>query len=532
MGGGHLAGSMQRVAATGFILAAGLWLGCPAIAAPKAELVLAIGGEPDAGYDPLLGWGRYGHPLFQSTLFSRDAALNSLPDLAIESTLSEDRLTWTIRIRPDATFSDGTPLTAQDVAFTFTQAAKSAGALDLTVMESALASDDGTVVIRLREPWITFTENFYSLGIVPAAQYGAGYARAPIGSGPYQLVSWTQGEQLIVKANPHYYGKAPAFERITFLFTGEDTSLAAAAAGQVDMVSVPATLADNSPKGFKTVVARTVDNRGMTFPMLPDEGKRNEAGEKLGNAVTSDRAIRQAINMGIDRTVVVDVALLGHGTPAYGPADGLPWSNPDAAIPYDPLAAKALLEEGGWTPGQDGIRARDGVRAAFPINYPASDSTRQALAMTLAELLLPLGIEATPQGITWEAIERVMHSEPVLFGWGSHSPLEVYSLYQSSWGGVEYYNAGYFANPAVDRHLAEAQSASSLEASYPAWRKAEWDGTTGFGPRGDAGWVWLANLDHVYFVNPCLDIGATQIEPHGHGWPITASIQSWKWTCD
>jgi peptide/nickel transport system substrate-binding protein len=518
--------------ALGLALAAGTSLAGHAIAAPKTELVLAIGGEPDTGYDPLLGWGRYGHPLFQSTLLTRDADLNAVPDLATDTSLSDDRLTWTIRVRPDAKFSDGTPLTARDVAFTFTQAAKSGGALDLGVMESATSSDDSTVVIRLKKPWITFTENFYALGIVPEASYGKGYARQPVGSGPYELVSWTEGEQLIVKANPHYYGKAPEFERVTFLFTGEDTSMAAAGAGQVDMVSAPAVLADSVPKGFKTVVARTVDNRGLTFPMQPDEGKTNAEGEKLGNAVTSDRAIRQAINLGVDRATLVEVALHGHGTPAFGPADGLPWSNPDAAVAYDLDAAKALLDQAGWVPGDDGIRARDGVRAAFPINYPASDSTRQSIAMTLAELLLPLGIEAKPTGITWEAIERVMHSEPVLFGWGSHSPLEVFNLYESGWGGVEYYNPGYFANETVDRHLAEAQAASSLEASYPAWRKAEWDGTTGFGPKGDAGWAWLANLDHVYFVKDCLDVGKTQIEPHGHGWPITASIQSWKWTCE
>jgi peptide/nickel transport system substrate-binding protein len=266
--------------------------------------------------------------------------------------------------------------------------------------------------------------------------------------------------------------------------------------------------------------------------MLPDEGKTNADGEKLGHAVTSDRAIRRAINLGLDRKTLVEVALHGHGTPAFGPADGLPWSNPDAAVAYDLDAAKALLDEAGWVPGDDGIRARDGIRAAFPVHYPASDSTRQALAMTLAELLLPLGIEAKPQGSTWEAIGRVMHSEPVLFGWGSHSPLEIYSLYAGEWGGVDFFNAGYFSNATVDRHLAEAQAAPSLEASYPAWQKAEWDGTTGFGPKGEAAWAWLANLDHVYFVKECLDIGATQIEPHGHGWPITASIQSWKWTCE
>lgn len=503
-----------------------------ALAAPKSQLVLAIGGEPEGGYDPLTGWGRYGHPLFQSTLLTRDADLETRPDLATEWSLSDDRLTWTIRLRPDTKFSDGSPLTAEDVAFTFNEAAKIGSAADLTALEAARVIDDQTVEIRLKKPWITFTENFYALGIVPSDGYGEGYARNPIGSGPYKLVSWTEGQQLIVEKNPNYYGETGPFERITFLFTEEDTSLAAAQAGQVDMVSVPATAADAPPQGFKQIVTRSVDNRGIVFPMVKDEGKVVGEGKKLGNDVTADPAIRRAVNLGIDRNQLVDVALIGHGSPAAGPADGLPWSNPDAALSFDLGQAKTELENAGWTLGNDGIRVKDGLRAAFPINYPASDSTRRMLAETVSAQLKGLGIEATATGKSWDEIDRIMHSEPVLFGWGSHSPLEVYNLYQSSLGGVEFFNAGFYANPAVDRHLAAAQSAESLEASFPDWRQAEWDGTTGFGAKGDAAWAWLVNLDHIYYVNECLEIGATQIEPHGHGWPVTAMIQNWKWTCE
>ena len=498
-------------------------------AAAKSELILAIGGEPDTGYDPLLGWGRYGHPLFQSTLLKRDAALETVPDLASAWSLSDDRLVWTITLRPDVTFSDGTPLSAEDVAFTYNEAAKAGGALDLTVMEEAAAIDDLTVEIRLKRPWVTFAENFYSLGIVPSDSYGPGYARNPVGSGPFRMVSWTEGEQLIVEANPDYYGQQPEFGRLTFVFSGEDTSLAAARTGQVDMVSVPALMADDDIDGFRKVIVPSVDNRGLSFPMTAP-GAVN--GGTVGNAVTSDLAIRRAVNLGVDREQLVEVALNGYGRPAYGPADGLPWSNPEAAVAYDPGGARALLDAAGWTVGDDGIRVRDGVRAAFDIYYPASDSVRQALAVVTAEQLKSLGIAARPLGATWEQIGRVDHREPVMFGWGSHSPLEVYSLYNSAWGGVEFYNPGYFSDETVDAHFADAQQSASLEASYPHWQAAEWDGQTGFSARGLAGWAWLVNLDHVYFVNECLDIGETQIEPHGHGWPITAMIEQWTWTCE
>lgn len=493
--------------------------------AETPDLVLAIGGEPETGFDPLLGWGGYGNPLFQSTLLKRDADLATQPDLATSWTLSDDRRIWMVTIRDDAQFSDGTPVTARDVAFTFNTAKISPGTLDMQVMHAAEALDNHTVRITLDRPWITFIEAFYTLGIVPAASYGPDYGRHPVGSGPFKLVSWTEGEQLIVARNENYYGKPSPFRQISFLFTGEDAGLAAAYAGAVQMVSVPAQMADAVPTGFHAVPVRSVDNRGLSLP-FPPPGEVD--GHRIGNAVTADPAIRHAINLGIDRDLVVEVALHGHGTPAYGPADGLPWAGKGDRVDFNLDAAKALLDQAGWIPGTDGIREKVGIRAAFPINYPASDATRQALAETSAELLRPLGIEATPVGGSWDAIERVMHSEPVVFGFGSHSPYQLYSLFAARLAGVEWSNPSYYANPRVDALFEAAQAADDLEASFPLWSQAAAD----YGLKGDNAWTWLVNLDHVYLVSDCLDIGRPGIEPHGHGWPITAGIADWHWTCE
>ncbi|CAM3309048.1 ABC transporter substrate-binding protein [Paracoccus nototheniae] len=484
----------------------------PAMAAP--DLVLAIGGEPDTGFDPIRGWGGYGNPLFQSTLLRRDADLVTQPDLAIDWQLSDDRLVWTITLREGVSFSDGTPLTAEDVAFTFTTAKGTPDSIDLSAMERAETVDTQTVRFVLNRPWITFAETFYTLGIVPAASYAPGYGRAPVGSGPYTLVSWSEGEQLIVRRNGGYHGDLPEFEQITFLFTGPDTGLAAAQAGAVHMVALPAQLADRVPQGFRAVVAQTVDNRGISMPS--------------GQPVTSDRAIRQALNLGLDREVIAGVALNGHGTPAFGPADGLPWAGPDDRVPTDTKAATAVLDKASWQPGPDGIRTRDGQRAAFMLNYPASDPTRQALAEVSAELARPLGIEITPTGASWDAIQRVMHDQPVVFGFGSHSPYQLYALYSSTLAGMGWMNPSHYANPQVDEIFARALAAESLEASAPIWAEA----AAHYGTQGDNAWVWLVNLDHVYLVDDCLEVGQTQIEPHGHGWPITASLSDWRWTCE
>lgn len=484
----------------------------PVAAAP--DLVLAIGGEPETGFDPIRGWGGYGNPLFQSTLLRRDADLVTRPDLATDWRLSADRRVWTITLREGVSFSDATPLTARDVAFTFTTAKAAPEGPDLSVMVRAEALDARTVRFTLSRPWITFAETFHTLGIVPEARYGPGYGRAPIGSGPYVLVSWSEGAQLIVRRNEAYHGAKPDFAQITFLFTGPETGLAAARAGAAHLVALPAQLADQVPPGFRPVVAQTVDNRGISMP--------------VAGPVTGMLEIRQALNLGLDRALIAEVALNGHGTPAFGPADGLPWAGPDDRVEHDPDAAMAILDAAGWRPGPDGIRAREGLRAAFPLHYPAGDPTRQALAEVAAELARPLGIEITPRGGSWDAIARVMRDEPAVFGFGSHSPYQLQTLYASELAGQGWMNPAYYANPRVDAIFARAQGAPSPEAAAPIWAEA----AAHYGVRGDNAWVWLVNLDHVYLADDCLDLGRTQIEPHGHGWPITATLDQWRWTCE
>lgn len=500
------------------------------------ELILAIGGEADEGYDPTLGWGRYGAPLFQSTLLRRDENLNLVNDLAEGYTVSDDALTWTVTIRQDVQFSDGTPLTAADVAFTYNKAATSGGLTDVTVLDEAVALDGYTVELRLRQPQSTFVNRLVTLGIVPAASYDEStYGQNPVGSGPYTLVQWDKGQQLIVEANPLYYGTQPAIERVVFLFLEEDAAFAAAQAGEVQMVAVPQALAIQEIPEMRLVDVQSVDNRGMLFPFVADTGDQTEEGYAIGNNVTADPAIRQAINYVVDRAALVEGVLEGYGSPAYGPVSGLAWEEPSTVlVDADPATAQTILADGGWADSDgDGIVEKDGSKAEFTLIYPASDSTRQALALSAADMIRPIGIQVNAEGKSWDEIERLMHSNAILFGWGSHDQTEMWNLYHSTMRGVEYYNTGYYANEQVDNYLDLAMGATSEEEAIAFWQAAQLDENgSGFTTQGDAAWAWLVNLDHTYFVNSCLDIGQPQIEPHGHGWPITANIANWQWTCE
>lgn len=529
---------MRRLVVVGMVMAVAA--GCSSEGGGEAarpaptELRLAVGGEAEDGYDPTLGWGRYGSPIFQSTLLRRDVDLDIVNDLATGYQVSGDGLLWTVDIRTDATFTDGTPVTPADVAYTFTKAGESGGLTDLTVLESARAVDHDTVELRLEKPQSTFVNRLITLGIVPQHAHNDAYGRNPIGSGPYKLVRWDEGQQLIVEANPDYYGQKPAFSRVVFLFTEEDATLALAKAGEVHVASVAQSLATEPIPGMRLVAVDSVDNRGMMLPTAPAEGRTTDTGHPIGNPVTSNLAIRQAVNLAVDRAALVEGVLDGFGSPAVGPVDGLPWFQESSTVKdNDVAAARRILADGGWkdTDG-DGIVELGGQPARFTLLYPGTDTTRQGLSLAAADMIRRAGIDVDVQGKSWDEIRTRMHTDAILFGWGSHDQTEMYHLYHSRFAGVEYYNTGYYSSPAVDNYLELAMGATEPEEANVFWKSAQLDGKgAGFTAKADAVWAWLVNLDHTYYVDDCLDVHRTQVEPHGHGFPITAGITSWTWSC-
>ena len=496
----------------------------------KKELVLALGSEPEGGFDPINGWGRYGSPLFQSTLLKRNQDMNIINDLATGYEVSEDGLTWTVSIREDAKFSDGQPLTSEDVVFTFEKLMESSSTVDLTFVDSVTSKSDYSLEFKLKSPRSTFISNLIATGIVPKKSYTSEYYQNPIGSGPLVLVQWDKGQQIIVKPNENYYGQKPNFDKITFLFLEEDAAFAAAKAGQLDMTAIPPSYASQKIEGMKLTEVSSVDNRGIMFPTVKS-GEADADSNPIGNDVTSDLAIRQAINVALDRQAIVDGVLEGYGTKAYSICDKMPWWNEETVTTDNDVdLAKKILADGGWIDADgDGISEKDNIKAEFNLVYPSGDQLRQSLAMVVADMVKPIGINIVIEAKTWDEIEAVLHKDAILMGWGSQDPLEMYNVYSSKMKGVEWYNPGYYENQKVDEYMEKALQARSEEEANEYWKKAQWDGETGLSGKGDIPWVWLVNRSHLYLVNDKLDIGKQQIQPHGHGWPLTSNIEQWKW---
>ena len=499
----------------------------------RTSVVIAMGptSEPEAGFDPAYGWGAGEHvhePLIQSTLTVTNTDLTIGYDLATGYSVSEDGLTWTVTIRDDVSFTDGEPLTAEDVAFTYNTVKEASSVNDFTMLDSAEAVDDTTVVFHMNRPFSIWPYTMAVVGIVPEHAYDSEtYGADPIGSGRYILKQWDRGQQVILEANPDYYGEAPKMQRVTILFMEEDAAFLAAQAGEVDAAYTSATYSDQSIDGFHLDSYASVDNRGFNLPAVPSG--TDEEGRTVGNDLTSDVLVRRAINIGVDRQEMIDNVLNGYGTPAYSICDQMPWYNEASEVEYDPEAAAELLDEAGWTVGDDGIREKDGVKAELNLLYATGDSVRQALAADFADQLGELGISCTIEGVGWDtAYDRAL-SEPLIWGWGAHTPMELYNIYHTAEdsGSAEY---SPYSNASVDAYMDQALAVNDLEESYELWQKAQWDGTTGVTQEGDIPWVWLVNIDHLYWVRDGLQIAEQKIHPHGHGWSFVNNVDQWTWS--
>ena len=495
----------------------------------KDLLTMAVGSEPDEGFDPILGWGRYGSPLIQSTLVETNVDMEIVGDLAKDYSISEDGITWIFNLRDDAKFTDGEKVSAQDVVFTYEKAKTSNSIVDLTVMESITALNESTVEIELVHPDSAFIYSIAKTGIVPEHAYNESYGDNPIGSGPFKFVQWDKGQQLILEANQDYYGHVPEIKKVVILFMSEDAAVVAAKAGQLDVaMTVPSLLIEID--GMNIYSAETIDNRGITLPVVPDEGKTTKEGYLIGNDVTSDIAIRKALSYGLDREKMVEDVLNGHGVPAYTEADRMPWFNEAAVVEYDLDNAKQMLTSAGWMDrDNDGIREKEGLKAEFNLIYSAGDSIRQGLAMSVSQQAKELGISINVEGMGWDEIDKRMFRDSVLMGWGDQTPMEGYLLYHSTNKGIDYYNPENYGNETVDKYMEEALSSTNIEYSNELWKKAQWDGSTGTSTLGDAPWVWLLNVDHLYYMRDGLEIGEQKVHPHGHAWPLVSNLREWKW---
>ncbi len=418
------------------------------------------------------------------------------------------------------------------MAFTYNQAAQGGGKIDMGNFSAARVLDDRRVEITLSAPQSTFVSVLGSLGIVPQHQYDAKtYAQNPVGAGPYRLVSFQPGQQLIVEANPYYSGHRNDFDKLIFVFLDEDSAYAAAQSGQLGLVRVAPSVSVTPQQGLTLWVRPSVEKTGASLspPYLP-----------VKKMLTDTRSVMTLLRMSLSGgpsttpsivTFWQNQLMEGHAIPAYSAVQGLPWDNPQAAFKDGVISPQrntfSMMPAGRSERMAFVLKTVKGTvnavvcqRRQHPSRY-GSGRQRDGETPRYRD-----GAQIRQLGNRRAAYACQSHAVRL----GSLDPMELYHHYSSKAAGVEYYNPGYYSNNAVDQHLQQALNAPTWQQAVPVWQQVEWDGESGAGVRGDAAWAWLLNLQHTYLASPCIDLGNAAPEIHG-SWSVLNNVQDWKWTC-
>ena len=487
----------------------------------------------ESSLDPIKGAMSYGYPFINEALLEVNPDSEYVGDLATDWKVSDDALTYTFNLKENVKFSDGSDFDAEDVVFTYKTVKENQANnenVDLTRLDKVTALDNHTVEFKLSEAYSPFLDTTAMLQIVPSDAYDSElFDTQPIGTGAYKVSQYDANQQIILEANDQYYGDAPEIKKVTLVSMEQEAAFSAAKSGELDIVMVGANYSKEKVDGMTATNFETMDVRNISLPVNPTMTAKDSEGNEVvvGNDVTSDKAVREALSIGINRQEIIDNAFNGVGKPAVNFTDNLVWASTETYEDGRVDEAIKLLEDAGWEDSDnDGIREKGDLKCTFDVYSPGGDQDRYNLAVALAENAKNLGIDIQVKTATWDEVTTLQNTAGIVWGWGQYSPTVLYSLFKSDLfltGGYD--NVVGYKNDVVDQKIDEALAANNQEDAIAAWKEVQ--------KIADADYpeLYLVNIEHCFFINDNLDISMdTQIpHPHGHGSPIICNMKDWKY---
>ncbi|MGH0589460.1 ABC transporter substrate-binding protein [Bacillus mycoides] len=361
------------------------------------------GNITQAIFAPLVGLDKEGKPI---------------PILAKKWDISEDQLTYTFHLKDDLKFSDSSPLTADDVAFTLTllHDPTYSGATDISqtaikggqaYKEGKATSIEGIQVIDPKTITITTEKvNAQTLSliggeVISKAYYGKEYKQGnleylkelygkPMGAGAYKLDKYIPGQEVRFVANENYFEGKPKIEHFIYKITKGDTKLQQFQAGEVDydgFTTNAETIEQLKELGFANVNVYT----GSSYGYIKMNYKKS---------YFKDKRVRQAFIYGLERQKVIDTYFQGYASLVNVPITPVSWAYTEEGInkyEYNLEKAKKLLDEAGWKAGSDGIREKDGQK--LKVSYFASFASKinDVMIPVMKEDYKKIGVDFNPE---------------------------------------------------------------------------------------------------------------------------------------
>jgi peptide/nickel transport system substrate-binding protein len=447
-----------------------------------------VADEPQSGLDPATAVTHASArvmELIYDNLLDYDSKGELVPDLAESWQPSEDGTSYTFRLQPNAKFSDGSPVTAQDVKFSLERAAEGeALKASLAVMENVTVVDDKTVRVELAEPSRVFLNALARIGasaILSEQAVNADpdyFTKPEITSGPWRLVEYSTKDHLRLEANPHYFKPGfPKIKTIQYTFSNDPTSAAAA------------------------LESGTAD---MYFPMAPQDALRLEQAGKINYYAPlqpgllfwgldktrppfDDVRVRQALAYMVPRDDRLQACWKGIGGVSYGSIileGGWAFSpgldrykvSPEEALE----TASRMLDEAGWR--GSGVRKAQGVRgvedgASLTVEVPFENNWDQARCNTqlLQSALEPLGVDIRPQAYDpasfWSDVAKgkftMYHGGS---GWATDDDMMEQGFTSD---GQSNSIVARWENPEFDELVEQAEATSDLEQAKELYNQAQ-----------------------------------------------------------
>ena len=397
-----------------------------------------------------------------NTLIKYDENLNHAPELASQWIISDDQKTITFKLKENLFWADGTPLTSDDVLFTWRLVTdpntRTPYASDYLLVKDAQTPNKQTFTVTYEQNYAPALDTWASLQILPKHVLkdedinNTFFSRKPTGSGYYQLDQWINGQQVTLKRNKNSTQGQALIEKLTSRIIPDTSSqFLELIADNIDLMNI-------NPIQYQRV-----------FPSREDLKQKIGLYKELGNGYTylgfnlkqapfNDPKVRQAMNYAINKEEIIKGVLLGLGEAIASPyKPGTRWNNESLSpYPYDPSKALALLKEAGYQRNTAGILVKDGKPFEFEI-LTNQNKQREMTAVLVQRRLKEIGIDVKIRVLEWASfINRFIKTgdfKAVVLGWSLSLDPDQFNIWHSSQQGPGQFNFVGYENPRVDELL-------------------------------------------------------------------------------
>jgi peptide/nickel transport system substrate-binding protein len=424
--------------------------------------------------------------LVYDMLFNFDQKdLSASPALATDYEKSSDGKTWRFTIRDDVTWHDGRPLTAADIAFTYGRIVNDPQpqfTSYLPFVKSVSAPDDTTLVMRFTKPnisplippWVPILPE-HVWGKLDAKEMQSFKNFPPVGSGPFKLVEWKEGQFWRLEANKDYWGEVPKIDEIVFrVFNNDEAMVQALKTGEIDFAEalIPS-LFDSLEREDNPNITTHATNSNYYVHLSMNQIAEGSGRKGTGHPALLDHDVRLAIAHAIDKDTLVEKAWLGNAEP--GSSIVLPtykqwhWEPPaDEVIQFDLDESNRILEQAGYvdTDG-DGVREMPGGGRPLEFRYfvRSEDPPAVTASQFIKGWLKNIGIEAKVQSVSTAKLGDIWYANDYdLYSWGwGPDPDPDFILSTFTTGQCKSWSDTCWSNPEYDSLYREQRTALDLE---------------------------------------------------------------------